>query len=322
MQQIKIPYSEFHNPNSLLRKIYVVDHFYGIDHNYRNKFFDKLKNEHTVITDTIIRDEVKANYPNLSFAFSATGLDRLLNVFQEYKTHNNVNIKNFICCFNLSAHISRQLLVALMYNYGFFTKEYCTKNWTNDNDTLSGIVANLLDNNKEEELYNKFFKCNEIFNKKKFVFAEHLIEGQDNYLGHHINLQAFESKITQTFLNLIPETLSESYNPFFTEKALYSIVTRGLFIMYGQPGWYNFYEKYLGFKLHTDLFDYSFDSIENPVKRLIKIFEMISKFSILNIDDLQDLYYTQRDILEYNYNHYFSKDYLKHMKQFDNTSDI
>ena len=322
MQQIKPLWSEFGDPDSLSKTIYVVDHFYGVNQNYRNVFFDKLKGQHTVILDTIIRDEVKANYPNLDFRFSADGCDKLLNHLSEYRYRGTGNIKNFLCSFNLSPHISRQLLVALLYNYGFFTKEYCTKNWITDNDTLGGIVMNLLNNNKEEELYNKFFRCDETFNRKKFVFAENLIEGQDLYLGHHKNLQAFESKISQSFLNLIGETLSESYNPFMSEKAFNSIVTRGIFLMFGQPGWYNFYEKNLGFKLHNDLFDYSFDKIENPVKRLIKIFETISKFSILNVNDLQDLYYTQKDILEYNYNHYFSKDYLKLMKQFDNITDI
>jgi hypothetical protein len=37
---------------------------------------------------------------------------------------------------------------------------------------------------------------------------------------------------------------------------------------------------------------------------------MISKFSVLSSDDWKDLYLLEQDAIEYNYNHYFSGDYL------------
>jgi len=39
MQQIKPLWSEFGDPDSLSKTIYVVDHFYGVNQNYRNVFF-------------------------------------------------------------------------------------------------------------------------------------------------------------------------------------------------------------------------------------------------------------------------------------------
>jgi hypothetical protein len=111
--------------------------------------------------------------------------------------------------------------------------------------------------------------------------------------------------------------MATSYCPFVTEKFLYSIVTRGLFLAYAQPGWHDHVEKYYGFKRYTKLFDYRFDAIQNPVERLIELMSMISKFSMLSITDWTDLYLLEQETIEYNYNHFFSGDYLKLLKLYE-----
>jgi len=113
----------------------------------------------------------------------------------------------------------------------------------------------------------------------------------------------------------VSETMATSYVPFVTEKFLYSVVTRGLFLSYAQPGWHAHVEKYYGFKRYTKLFDYQFDTIQNPVERLVELMSMISKFSILTIDDWKDLYLLEQETIEYNYDHYFSGSYLTKLKQ-------
>jgi hypothetical protein len=44
---------------------------------------------------------------------------------------------------------------------------------------------------------------------------------------------------------------------------------------------------------------------------------MISKFSVLSKDDWHDLYLLQQDEIEYNYDHYFSGNYLTHLKTYE-----
>jgi uncharacterized membrane protein len=114
----------------------------------------------------------------------------------------------------------------------------------------------------------------------------------------------------------VSESMATSYYPFVSEKFLYSIVTRGLFVAYAQPGWHAHIKKYYGFKSYTKLFDYRFDSIQNPVERLVELMSMISKFSVLSTDDWKDIYRIESDTVEFNYNHYFSGDYLKHLKAY------
>jgi hypothetical protein len=135
--------------------------------------------------------------------------------------------------------------------------------------------------------------------------------------NHRYNIDNLENKLTESFLHIVSETMATSYYPFVTEKFLYSIVTRGLFLAYAQPGWHDHVEKYYGFKRYTKLFDYRFDAIQNPVERLIELMSMISKFSMLSITDWTDLYLLEQETIEYNYNHFFSGDYLKLLKLYE-----
>jgi len=45
---------------------------------------------------------------------------------------------------------------------------------------------------------------------------------------------------------------------------------------------------------------------------------MISKFKNLSVDDWRDLYLLEQDTIEYNYDHYFSKKYLKKLEKYKN----
>jgi hypothetical protein len=127
---------------------------------------------------------------------------------------------------------------------------------------------------------------------------------------HGANIYNLENKLTNSFVHLVSETMSTSYYPFITEKFLYSIVTRGLFVTYGHPNWHGHVAEYYGFKKYNKIFDYSFDTVENPVERLVRLMEMVGKFSKLSTDDLNDLYLMEKDTIEYNYDHYFSEKYI------------
>ena len=124
-----------------------------------------------------------------------------------------------------------------------------------------------------------------------------------------------ERKITESFLEIVSETMATSYQPFVTEKFLYSVVTRGLFVAYAQPGWHEHLERYYGFRKYDKIFDYGFDEIQNPVERLVDLMSMISKFSVLSRDDWRDLYEMEIDTIEYNHDHYFRKKYIKQFEQ-------
>lgn len=313
----KYPYNEILNwsGESLLKEVTIQDHLGGYSSNMTNLVFDHLdaiaqQQNKSISVDyhSIVDNLISLNYPNLHIKFNADRQNSLnLDKFQDYNIHPELNYKNFICSFNGSAHVSRKLLVSIIHKYRWFNTTYCSKNFSYTLDVLDGHIVDYVQD--RNSFYRKFFISE---NSKDFF------QGKNSFglvqFDHGRNIYNLENKLTQSFLHLVSETMATSYYPFVTEKFLYSIVTRGLFLAYAQPGWHSHIEKYYGFKKYTKLFDYSFDSIENPVERLVELICMISKFSVLTPDEWKDLYLLEQDAIEYNYNHYFSGDYLKCLK--------
>ena len=299
-------------------EIMLMDHLGGFDKDYNCKILNTLSNHKAtqgliVHTQYLFNNEIQTKFKNIKLVFDLNLQIKgsHINAFQKYNKHPLVRYNNFICSFNGSAHVSRQLLSSILENQRYFDPHYSSKNFKGTNDKILGHLNNLDLTEDETELYGKFFKNTNEFNDTVYSFGHIRFD-------HANNIYNLESKLTQSFVHIVSETMATSYYPFVTEKFLYSIVTRGLFVAYAQPGWHAYIEKYYGFKLYDKIFDYSFDSIQNPVKRLIKLIEMISKFSTLSTDDWQDLCFVlEKDTIEYNYNHYFSGDHIRWLQQYE-----
>jgi len=285
------------------------DHVEGFDQSGENRFLRKLndyvlrKNRPlTVVYHQQLDEWVKILYPNLKFGFREFNLDH----FKHYNTHPDINYKNFICSFNGSPHVSRKLLSAILHKFNWFDPAYSSKNFSFTQDEIDGHVGDYIDP-EQQQFYNKFFLSDESFCRTKYSF------GHERY-EHSNNIFTLENKLTESFIHIVSETMATSYIPFVTEKFLYSVVTRGLFVAYAQPKWHEHVEKYYGFKKYTKLFDYAFDSIVNPIERLVELMTMLSKFNYLTKNDWHDLYLLEHDTIEYNYQHYFSEKYSEQLR--------
>ena len=299
-------------------KYTIVDHLGGFDINLNNRILDELtciadNSLKTIVMqhDNILSDTVKAKYNQVQIKFDAQLQNkRLLEQFQTYNLLHDKHCKNFLCCFNGSGHVSRQFLISIIDKLGWWDDNYCTKNFQFSWDIIDGNLSTYLDN-KQETVYRKFFinQDSDINQRTVDVHYEHC--------KNLTNLKYLESRIIESFVFVAGESMATSYHPSISEKFLNGVVTKSLFVVYGQPGWHQHLEHYYGFKLYENIFDYSFDSISNPVLRLVRLMEMLSKFSALSTSDWHDLYYVEQDTIDYNYEHYFSGDYLKHLAQFD-----
>lgn len=280
------------------------DHLGGFSKDLTNLIIDSLPTQIVdVKTEYVLSDEIKQKYPHINFSFDHNAKRHLLSKLSNYNIHPELNYKNFICSFNGAPHVSRKLLVSILERFKWFSSAYSSKNFSYSTDIIDGHISDLVGDN--ELFYRKFFIAD---NSEDFFQTEYSF-GHDRF-DHGRNIYKLENKLTQSFLHIVSETLATSYYPFVTEKFLYSIVTQGLFLAYAQPGWHDHVEKYYGFKKYTKLFDYGFDSIHNPVERLVELMSMISKFSILTPHEWHDLYLIERDTIEYNHNHYLSGNYL------------
>ena len=289
----------------------ISDHAGGFDINLRNSELDLLASTvqtGTVITEYLLDKNVLTNYKSLNFKFDIDTKTKILDI-TNYSEHPALDYKNFVCSFNGSDHVSRKLLVAILEKFGYFTTEYCSKNFVFTKDKLDGHITDYVGD--QDNFYRKFFIAD-----NSDVFFNKINSFGHVRFNHKKNIYNLEHKLTKSFLHIVSETMATSYYPFVTEKFLYSVVTRGLFLAYAQPGWHSHLEKYFGFKKYNTIFNYAFDKIKNPVTRLVELMCMISKFSTLSSKDWLDLYCLEHDTIEYNYDHHFSGDYLNWNKKY------
>lgn len=291
--------------------IFLYDHLNGFDAYYRNplvtaidQFAAKQQQVLTVKYHQFLPQQVKKAYPNLNFEFELTDFAKEnLKAFSSHQTTTSRGYKHFICSFNGIGHISRQLLVATLHQREWFDKESVSKNFSFTTDMIDGHIQHYVGD--RDSFFRKFFIVND--SEEFFQTACGFGHERDN---HNQNVRTLENILTNSFLNIVSESMATSYVPYITEKVLYSVVTRGLFIAYAQPGWHQCLEQQYGFLPYRNLFDYKFDTIKNPVIRLIEMLAMISKFEKLSWADKHDLYQLETDTIEHNYHHYFSGELL------------
>ena len=333
MQYIVKPFTEiFDNVELLSQDITLIDNLTsGFDSDYKNVVLDCL-NSYAESVDKKFNvgslqpmpEQVQKNYPFLKFKFTG-GLTLMFDEFGSASDFDisNPDFKNFIASFNGVDHIGRKLLVSILNKFGWYNPDYCSKLFSFTIDELDGHIADFTGD--KERFYQKFFIPDtkdlsflSSVNHFEYPSREHvgLLRGHTK-AGVIFGLRTqVIPRLDKSFIHLVSETDATSYVPFVTEKFAISVVAKSLFVGYAQPGWHEQLVKYYGFRLYTNLFDYSFDNIKNPIDRLIALTSMISKFSNLSTYDWHDLYLLEKDTIDYNYDHFFGKKYLNNLQQY------
>jgi hypothetical protein len=316
---IKIATTQYNQVDKILRsanspvtEVYADDHLNGFDYNYDNlvlghiqEFAAQQQQKIKVHVSYVCNNDIIEKFDWLDFK---TVVFWGWKSFSNYNIHPKIEFKKFLCSFNGSAHVSRKLLTAILHRFGWFDPETCSKNFTCTNDVIYGHIEDY--SGERGDFYSKFFVS---ANSENFLQTDCGFGW--NRFDHAKNIYCLEDKLARSFLHIVSETMATSHYPLVSEKFLYSVVTRGLFLSYAQPNWHNHLERYFGFRKYDKIFDYNFDNVDNPVERLIKLMSMIAKFSVLSSDDWRDLYEMESDTIEYNYDHYFSGRYLETLQR-------
>ena len=291
--------------------VIIIDHQDGFSANATSSILtaiqSKTDGQRTVYCEYIPDFDIKNNYPKLEIKFDINtwfcenNISRIDSEFKKPK-----DITKFLCSFNNSRHISRILLTSALNSYGYFNPDTCSKVFTFDSDSLGGQLHDLI--GPPAKWYEMFFVQNNI-NKFSTLQVEFGRADRD----HRRNQEFLSSRIDTSFLHLVSETMATGYYPFVTEKFFYSVAAGNLFLAYAQPGWHNHISHWLGFLPYDKIFDYHFDTIQNPVTRLITLMDMISKFSQLSPYNWNELYRIEQETIDYNYEHFASGRYLDHL---------
>ena len=302
-----------------LSEIQIIDHMYGFNKDFKNPILERIKDHNiTVWSQYIVNDKVRQQYPNLTFKFDINTPASTCDTFKSLNSFKHIEsmkkFQNFVCSFNGANHLSRRFLTAGLHKFGWFNTRYSTKNFSYTHDELDGSIMLYVDGD-EEKFYRKFLidPSNE---SKNFYESIYTLKYHDDRHNHEYNIGLLSNWIDSSFVQVVGETIAESYHPFMSEKFLYPIVCKSLWVAYAQPCYYTYLEKYFGFKKYNKIFDYHFDSIENPIIRLVELLSMLSKFEKLSIADWHDLYLLENDTIEYNRDHYYSQQYLIQLEQY------
>lgn len=291
-------------------KFYVQDHASGFREDLSNCFLDTLDPGSEIWLDYVITSNVEQRYPNLRFRFAFAAKAKILSCLHNYNQHPARHLDRFICSFNGTPHVSRKLLVAALAKHSWFDKDTCSKNFTFSIDEIDGHIQDFV--GSQDRYYRKFIVDKSLAD----FFQTTIVDMRYTRYDHAHNILNLEIPLCRSFVHVVSESMATSYYPFVSEKFLYSVVTRGFFLAYAQPGWHAHLEKFYGFRQFNQVFDYEFDAHQNPIKRLFALFGGLSMLANLSKHDWSDLYEMESDTIEYNYHHYFSKDYLRHLEKF------
>ena len=300
-------FSDYDKINTSLSEVTILDSLHGFRSDYTNQILDKFHGRQAKIwTNWRFKDEVKQKYPNLNLQYDGPGpwWYRLL----EYtNTDYNKTFENFISTFNGSGGIGRNLLVSALHKAKWFDPKYSSKNFTFTLDSLDGNIQEFCAGD-EERLYRKFFieESAEEFYKTpyKFDYTPAL-----HHCDTNRNMEILLPKMNTSCIQIVGESYSTTYHSWVTEKFLFPVVAKTLWITHGQPGWYQELEDW-GFRKFS-IFDYSFDKIQHPIKRVVTMLSMLARFSNLTTNEWHDIYEMERETIEFNYDHYYSRNFVK-----------
>lgn len=145
------------------------------------------------------------------------------------------------------------------------------------------LIDNLLDNKLRKHGYIKLHKSKYKNNHYRKIPIP------SDYVNPNHNRWILGDTWYNSLIQIVAESLVtrlDNKEIYITEKTAYPILMNKIFITLGAPG---YYEKlqHMGFKLYN-IFDYSFDSIEDEEQRINDLVTQIKKLKNENYNELYD----------------------------------
>lgn len=101
-------------------------------------------------------------------------------------------------------------------------------------------------------------------------------------------------------LDIVTETVFDYPYPYISEKTLRPIACKRMFVIIGPKHMIKFLHD-CGFKTWNDIIDESYDSIEDPQKRLLTLMQTIKDFCNIPLDQVRAYLKNNQEILDYNF---------------------
>lgn len=117
------------------------------------------------------------------------------------------------------------------------------------------------------------------------------------------------SACMESFVHVVTETCFYDKKLHLTEKIFKPIVAKQPFLLLGCANNLQYLKSY-GFKTFGQWWDENYDSIEDPQTRLEAVVKIINQICNYSNKELEDMLKDMSHILEYNYNRFYSNEFL------------
>lgn len=203
--------------------------------------------------------------------------------------------KTFICPNRIIGGDRRHRLLVLYHIF----KNRMTNNWIScpavcpdENKTVEECV---------EPLTAIYPDITEVFAQQQFPIA---FPNESGAPMHSCWLSLFDES-ADCLLYLVNETIAKGRKLHLTEKSFKPICLKMPFIIVGTCGSLRHLRSY-GFKTFDGIWDESYDLEQDDVARVQRIASLLRNLDELSIEGKQDLFDRAQDVVEYNYNHFYS----------------
>ncbi len=116
-------------------------------------------------------------------------------------------------------------------------------------------------------------------------------------------------KPIESFVNVVTETCFWETKKHLTEKIFKPIVLKQPFILLGCANNLSYLKQY-GFKTFNRWWDESYDHCQDPIQRINMVVDILEKISKLSNRQLHNMLIDMEEILEYNFNHFYSQKFV------------
>jgi hypothetical protein len=249
------------------------------------------------------------------FGYSFFHSDSYFNLIAHNIKLNNNNTtknKNFVC-YNSQLRPHRLFLVSELKRRNLLENSYVSMLGTYKNypDTsfeyAKTTTLSILEHSNFINTVKKY--CIDYLNNWEPLLLD---KNQQNVDSINFELTHFQD----SYFSVVTET-GMGYPLRVSEKTFKPIANKHPFIIVGCAHTLK-YIKSLGYETFPELFDESYDAIEDNGHRLLAIIDQIESFCKLSDKEKDTKFNLVKDKLEHNYNNYMIDANVKHMNEFNN----
>jgi len=113
-------------------------------------------------------------------------------------------------------------------------------------------------------------------------------------------LNTFNDKLEKCLISYVQESTCNNVEIYVTEKTWQNYLLGRPFILNGTKDTLKFLNKYYGFKSFSQVFDESYDTIDNLVDRVYYSYEQLYKFCDQPFERAKEQILQLKDTLDYN----------------------